>query len=143
MTKEQLMAYLPYDFEIFEDEFNSTHNVIGIIEDEIWCKDDIGDGYSFFISELLEQGYKPILKPIEDAEKYISSEFDKRDNNQDFNQEVIDLFCEEKIYCDESLSDLEITTLPYDSVQWLLKNHYDVFGLLKENKAVKFNQLKK
>jgi len=133
MTKEQLMAYLPYDLKAQDVNTKEVRKVT--LLHFTYDIDTVGHNHLIYDGVLLHK-HIPILKPIEDAEKYIRSEFDKHYFGNDCDKDVIELFCYEKIGEIIDFNILEITTLPYDTVQWLLKNHYDVFGLLKENKAV-------
>jgi hypothetical protein len=87
-------------------------------------------------SEKGFESVKPILKPISWADDYVRSEFNKFDHVQECDNEAIDLFCFEKLNTEDFLSELDLSKLPYDSIQWLLKNHYDVFGLLDVSEAV-------
>jgi hypothetical protein len=66
--------------------------------------------------------------------------------SDNYDKEIIDLFCSEHLSCEIDfdgtiLSDLTIEalqSLPYNSFNWLLKNHYDVFGLIDKGLAIDY-----
>ena len=79
---------------------------------------------------------KPFLRPISDADIKIRTEWSKFHRCETYDKDVINLFSFEKLGTDELLQDLDLIQLPYDSIQWLLSNHFDVFGLLDSGDAV-------
>lgn len=80
---------------------------------------------------------KPILKSISDLSILIKDEFEKYDGIRSgkANEEIINLFCEEN-GVNDLIENLEIKSLQYECVEWMFKNHYDVFGLIKRGLAI-------
>lgn len=120
---KHLAAYFPYG--LICDVDGEKARLDAIYEDGSCC---------FFELVESERGFssiKPILKTIQDADTYLRTEFLKSQRNEKCDIEATDLFCFEKIGSNKLLSELDVLMLPYDSVQWLLKNHYDVFGLVE------------
>lgn len=126
---EQLAAYLPYKLMCLVDgkykvKLNSVYS----------------DGSCTFCDLIeSEKGFKtikPILKPIDDADSFIRTQFTLYTRDKQCDNEAVDLFCYEKLRTDDLLSVLNLKMLPYDSIQWLLKNHYDVFDMLKSGDAI-------
>lgn len=126
---EQISAYLPYKLTcLVDDKFKAQLNSV------------YSDGSCTFC-DLIEsdKGFssiKPILKSISDADTLIRTEFYRYESNKEFDKNIIDLFCFEFIGTEELLSEIELSNLPYKSMQWLLSNHFDVFGLLDSGDAV-------
>lgn len=134
ITTEILGAYLPYQLKVRLPEVNKktcrryvTGTVCNVYSDaSICCHDTVNATPTWF---------KPILKPIADADTVIRTEFTKFNLGKKFDQEVIALFCFENI-ASESLQELNLQKLPYECTQWLLAHHYDVFGLIESGDAV-------
>jgi len=134
---QHLAPYLPYGLKVrlpFKNEKTCRSYVIGTVggiysDGSIVCYDTVNATPNWF---------KPILKPISEADTEIRTQFQNFHFCKQHDKEVIDLFCEEKIGDIELIQDLKIENLPYDSVQWLLSHHYDVFGLLESGDAVLF-----
>lgn len=128
-TLEKLSAYLPYQLMCWVDKNKKARM------DSVYA-----DGTCTF-HELVEseKGFKyitPMLKPIREADKYIQKEFLKHDKGLWCDENCINLFCKSKLRTSEELSELDLSKLPYDSIQWLLKNHYDVFGMIEAGEAI-------
>jgi hypothetical protein len=83
---------------------------------------------------------KPILRPLSDLTKEIIDEFQKYYNQESYDKDIIDLFCYENTQTDENIEDLLVTKLPYECVEYMFKNHYDVFGLIEKGLAIDFNE---
>lgn len=135
ITTEILGAYLPYKLKVRLPEVNKktcrryvTGTLCNVYSDaSICCHDTVNATPDWF---------KPILKPIADADAVIRKEFTKFNLGKEFDKEVIDLFCFENIGDIESLFQLNIQKAPYECIRWLLANHYDVFGLIESGDAV-------
>ena len=129
-TLEKLSAYLPYQLMCWVDKNKKARM------DSVYA-----DGTCTF-HELVEseKGFKyitPMLKPIREADSYLRDEFSKYFRSEECDNEAIDLFCYEKLGKVKLLSELDLLKkLPYDSIQWLLKNHYDVFGMIEAGEAI-------
>jgi hypothetical protein len=108
---------------------------IDIIVDIEYCNGIIG-----FLNRnenyLLSQNpFKIILKPISDLDKLVRNEFEKYDAKQKHNEEIINLFCEEN-GVDEIIENIILSSLPYECVEFMFRNHYDFFGLIEKGLAV-------
>ena len=90
------------------------------------------------------KGYncKPILRPISDLSLLVIEEFEKYDGkrNGKANEEIINLFCEEN-GVDEILENIELKSLPYECIEYMFRNHYDVFGLIEQGLAVSIHDV--
>jgi hypothetical protein len=132
-----LAPYFPYGLKVklpIVNKKECRQYVIGTIgaiysDGSICCHDTVNSTPNWF---------KPILKPIEDADSLIRLEWAKFHSSKDYDydKEVIDLFSYEKIGTTDLLQAINLMHLPYDSMQWLLARHYDVFGLLDKGLAV-------
>lgn len=85
---------------------------------------------------------KPILKPISDLSILVIEEFEKYDGkiNGKANDEIINLFCEEN-GVDEIIENIVLSSLPYECVEYIFKNHYDFFGLIEKGLAVSIHDV--
>lgn len=83
--------------------------------------------------------YKPILRPLSEADVLIYNEFVKYNNNDPFDLEIINIFCFERIEI-ESVSDIDLNNLQYEAFEWLVKNHFDVFGLIPAGLAISYKE---
>lgn len=87
---------------------------------------------------LFEQEYyfefKPILKRL-DLYKLIFDKF-----NENIDDEFMGWFNDEFIDLDE-VDNVELNILPYGAIEWLLKNHYDIFNLIPQGLAIDVNSL--
>lgn len=124
----QLSLYFPYDIEFKIDGKVATLDAItqnGNCKFKHFTERD--HGYSYI---------QPILKSIDQADKYILGEFIKHYSGNDCDMEVIVLFSYEKLGADEPLSELELNKIPHDSFMWMVRNKYDVFGWIATGEAV-------
>ena len=85
---------------------------------------------------------KLILKPISDLSILVKEEFEKYDGLRSgkANEEIINLFCEEN-GVDELIENIDLKSLPYECVDFMFRNHYDFFGLIKLGLAIDINTL--
>ena len=85
---------------------------------------------------------QPILKPISDLSLLVIEEFEKYDGkrNGKANEEIINLFCEEN-GVDEIIENIELKSLPYECIEFMFKNHYDVFGLISQGLAISIHDV--
>lgn len=87
------------------------------------------------ISGFLNNNIRPILLPLSDLDSSLKTNFEML-NSGLHDEEMVNLFCFENIGTDENLVDLDITKLPYECVEYMFRNHYDVFGLIEKGLAV-------
>jgi hypothetical protein len=122
---KHLAPYLPYGLKIRYIERNETH-IFDTSNLKAVCSEQIH--------------LRPILRPLSDLTKVIVDEFQKYDNQDSYDKDIIDLFCYENTQTDENIEDLLVTKLPYECVEYMFKNHYDVFGLIEKGLAIDFNE---
>ena len=96
----------------------------------------------FYMGNNFDSDFKLILKPISDLELRIRLEFDKAYTDTSVDSEIIDLFCFENTGFTEPLTEIDLSKLPYECAEWMFKNHYDFFGLIKQDLAIDINTLK-
>ena len=74
---------------------------------------------------------KPLLHPLSKLDIVIRNEFEKHDGlvHGKHDEEIINLFCEEN-GIDDLVSNLDVKSFRYESVEYMFKNHYDVFSLI-------------
>lgn len=146
---KHLVPYLPYGLKFYDILHEVTHNVVGIIEDEIYAKDDNGDCYSWYYKESEE---KPILRPLSDLTKEIEIDGEKFVPIEWF--EIGDDVNESLEYGNgniklirslESMSKYgivnDVNYLPFGAVEKLFEWHFDVFGLIKNGLAIDINTI--
>ena len=139
---KHLAPYLPYELKVEtldykNDYVNQRYDLL--IGFHQWDKNEQ------YWSCLLQHGskpdisrVKPILRPLWDLDSLIEAEFKKfADTFAVKNKsEIIDLFCYENIKTEECLADLDLRKLPYECIEYMFKNHYDVFDLIPAGLAV-------
>ena len=125
LKKEEIIPYLPFKlnyFVDFEDGDVAVYEMIGIFTDsgEIYL-----DGYE---TNLDSKNCKPILRPLSDLTKEI--------------EEGKPLFFPSKktINCINEGVDL-LSELYYNDVDYLIRNHFDVFGLIEKGLAIDINTI--
>lgn len=118
---KHLAPYLPYGLKIYKSAVNELNE--------------------FNLPYVLNH-CKPLLKPISDLDKLVRNEFEKYGAKQEYNLEVINLFCEEN-GVDEIIENIFLSSLPYECVEFMFRNHYDFFGLISEGLAIDIRNLKK
>jgi len=80
---------------------------------------------------------KPMLKPIYALDSILLYVFIYCQEGDKEYEELIDLFDFENIHTEELLCNLDLSKLPYNCIEYMFKNHYDVFGLIEAGLAVK------
>lgn len=134
---KHLSPYLPYKLYFLMQDGVTKLIMIGIKDNKVI----VFDGFSSFI-EMSES--KPILRPISDLEKIIEIEFSKLDDfkSSEYNSEIIELFCFENISFEVELSTYDLSKLPYKCIEFMFKNHYDIFGLIEKGLAISIHDTK-
>lgn len=86
--------------------------------------------------------FKLILRPLSEATDIIKSAFNNKfELKIKFDSDIIDLFSLEHTNTSENIEDILIENLPFDSVLWLIKNHFDICGLIEKGEAVDYHTL--
>ncbi len=130
---KHLAPYLPYGLLVL-DELKQTQKIIGLKNETYF----IENGSLYAYADI--QNCNPILKPISDLDKLIRNEFEKYHDRQEYDKEVIDLFCIEN-GVDEIIENIVISSLPYECVEYMFKNHYDVFDLISQGLAISIHEV--
>ena len=134
MTLElkHLAPYLPYDINVrHASKLGNIKKIAKLtISDYPWLS--------------RQKYFKPILKPISDLSLLLKDEFEKYSGkiNGKVNTEIIELFCIENTNNSENLEDVILSSLPYECIEYMFKNHYDFFGLIDKGIAIDINTLK-
>jgi len=125
-----LAPYLPYEIEAL-NPFDERNKIIGLKNETYF----IENGNTYAYGDIRD--CRLILKPISDLSLLIIEEFEKYDGkrNGKANEEIINLFCEEN-GVDEIIENIVLSSLPYECVDFMFRNHYDFFGLISEGLAV-------
>ena len=132
--------YLPYAVKIAYDYFGDTQEIatlIGVEDRNGETRLQINTGGSALLKHC-----KLVLKPISDLSLLVIEEFKKYDGkrNGKANDEIINLFCEEN-GVDEIIENIELKSLPYESIDFMFKNHYDFFGLIEKGLAISIHDV--
>ena len=123
-----LVPYIPYYLRIFEPIYNEKYTLVGIIENELYCKEtEIDDCFSFQIDE----NTIPILRPLSDfydinAPAFIDTNFDIP------TQLVLVDLCSKKQH---------YSSIRYSDMQEFLREHIDVFNLIEQDLAVSIHDV--
>ena len=141
LSAVHLVPYLPYGLKlqyVVRDKVEKTGIMKSIIHNEYETHPtkvsiEWGDAEHIWM-------FKPILRPISDLDWIIKIEFDKYDSKRNYDKEIINLFCEEN-GIDELLENLELSSIRYECVEYMFKNHYDFFGLIEKGLAIDINTL--
>lgn len=136
---KHLAPYLPYDLEYAQKkESYTTEEFYFVKKGVISTKGVVGN-----VNSILDTNfYFPILKPISDFSLLVIEEFEKYDGkrNGKANEEIINLFCEEN-GVDEIIENIVLSSLPYECIDFIFKNHYDFFGLISQGLAVSIHDV--
>jgi hypothetical protein len=129
---KHLAPYLPYGINITKDDWG-----------KIFKLDNNGTTLNCVgIDYVLNVKAKPILRPIADLYDLLYKEFSNYKKGIKYNEKLVDLFCYENIRTEELLSDIDLSKLPYECIEFMFRNHYDFFGLIENNLAININNLK-
>lgn len=138
MTKEQFLAFsLPFKLVCQVTDQNITKlAVLGAVY--------VDGQVSFFDTVESNHGFssvKPVLKPISEADTIIRTEFSKYNLGKEHDKEIIHLFSLEHTNTSELLQEILIKDIPFDSVMWLIKNHFDIGCFVEKGEAIETNEL--
>ena len=130
MKKEEFLAMsLPYELKAIYTPCDEPYYIV-----------EFGPSrYSLMVDKVYD--YKPILRPLSELEEILLSEFEKYHKNIDCDNEIIDLFCEEHIKTSDLITEVIIENIPFNTVFWMVKNHFDVAGLIEKGEAIDVNTL--
>ena len=132
---KHLAPYLPY---------NLTCNILGTagsLGARLWKKNYLtASALNKFENNL--EFIQPILKPLLDLDFLITNQFEiyNKDDGGNYSKEIIDLFCYEKIN-HSKISECDFQRLPYECIEFMLRNHYDFFGLIPEGLAISIHNV--
>lgn len=137
MKIQSLYTYLPYNIGIAINKNKSS------LKDnyEFYCIMSCEGNETNLLNFIAHSDFKLILKPISELYKLIFDEFEKYNLGFNYNQEIIDLFCEENGY-DELIENIELQSVRYECAEYIFKNHYDIFGLIDKGEAVDYKNVK-
>jgi hypothetical protein len=121
---KHLAPYLPYGLKMRLQ----TNSAVEI-------KTDLLNGYMLFLKDLLEGRARIILKPLYKVIPIIEKEFEKFHNGKEYEEDVIEYFCEEVGVDLSDFEEMKSEYLTYGAIKWLCKNRYDVFGLIEKGLA--------
>lgn len=125
LTLEELTPYLPFKLKGLEVRKSSFRNGEDTKEVFVWKTNDI---LCFFNKRYGVRSCKPILRPLSDLTKKIWHDGTENKNY---------------IWWTHKLKTSPITQfLEYDLLLDLLKEHFDVFGLIEKGLAISYNDLK-
>lgn len=117
LTAEHIYAYMPYGLRI---KFNNTGNVRKVIVN-YECKDEreISLSHLIFAIQLHNIGFKLLLRPVSELSE----------------NEIKEIALKERIHIKNVLRYIRMNIVSYRTIQMLLEQHYDVFGLIEHGLA--------
>jgi hypothetical protein len=118
-----LVPYVPYYLRIFEPIYNEKYTLVGIIENELYCKEtDLDDCFSFEIDE----NTFPILRPLSDFYDINAPAFINTNCDLTTQLVLVDLCSKKQHY----------SGIRYSDMQEFLREHIDIFNLIEQDLAV-------
>lgn len=119
LTIEHLTPYLPYRIQllILNHSFGITQRIF-----QLDC------GHDFHL-HLSNGNVKPVLKTL-DLYNLIHEKFEQRTD-----MEFMNLFDDNHIDMEDVSLGIDMETLPYGAINWLARNHYDIFDLISNGLA--------
>lgn len=138
MKKQELFEiishYLPYSLNLYK--YTKYKEDIGTSQEfEIVEMDDIIDLELVLENDSPHYDIKPILRSLSDLQ-----DFDKKGLNENDKAEIFNLSLNLRFSSIQKIDPRYISMFTY---LWLLKNHFDVFGLIEQGLAMDINTLKK
>ena len=135
LEPKHIIPYLRYNLKFKEKNYAGTHLLCGIIENELWFKDNYGDNFEVNISD---ESMKPMFRPLSDFKKEQIEEI-KAFLDQNWCEVYDDFF--DALFEHDWLMHTRILMCPYEILQWFFKNHYDVYGLIEDDLEKNINTL--
>ena len=140
---KHLACYLPYGLKAYT-LFQDGKNTIPLTKDV--------DCYNVMSFVQNDTNYKIVLHPISDISQLFNQfvdvmKFGKEYKSHLFFEEkpltkLTDLFIiKSKLAVELSINKAQPLTAPYLAIEVLLKNHFDVFGLIDAGLAIDINQI--
>lgn len=139
LTIQHLAPYIPYGLKVLSKRHFITYGEETIMSVNGLAFQDTGQPpywqYEFLheddlkFADINEKGFRPILKKL-DLYSLILNKFAENTDAEFmgwFNDDIVDL---------DLIDELSVFNLPFGGVQWLIKNHYDVFGLIELGLAI-------
>ena len=129
---KHIAGYLPYGLKIYEQRYSLTYNVVGYLENEIYCKDKNNDVFSF-VPELGVD--KLILRPLSDLTKEITHNGETFVPIEKYTHDI-------QVELSTCLrDDTYYELLPYFVIQKLYEWHFDIHNLIEKNLAIDLNTI--
>lgn len=132
MNLEFICSYIPHGLRFYDTRFKIIHNIVGIIQDEIYAIDKNDDDvYSWYYKE---SDKLPILKPISDL---FNGEY----------EHILDEFSDLELenFKHTFLSKLRpknaMDFISHSQFEALVKEHFDVYDLIRQNLAININEI--
>ena len=139
MKKEEFLSFsLPYELYCIVSG-DATYKILSLHFGNIRLVRIHKTGYRDF--PITIPHVKLILRPLFELEAILLSEFEKYHKNIDYDNEIIELFCEENIKTSDLITEIIIENLPFNTVFWMIKNHFDIAGLIEKGEAIDINTL--
>lgn len=145
---KHLAPYLPYGLRLQDDESNNG-KLVALFEDCLNIRYDINVGdYEFGFYDI-----KPILRPLSDLPTIFKEFVDVMPFGNEYKgqlyfeektlSKLTDLFIiKSDVAVELSINKAQPLTSYYLAVDVMIKNHFDVFGLIDQNLAIDINTLK-
>jgi hypothetical protein len=133
-----ITSYLPYGVKIYEQRYSIKYDLVGICEDQIFAKDNLGEIFSFVPQYGID---KLILYPLSSLKENIlvnEIEMDPIANLQlqGYNMNFDDEYTLEDFINENFLNN------SYGFIELLLRWHFDVFGLIEKGLAISKHDVK-
>lgn len=129
---KHLLPYLPYELNVQDDEGN-TRELKGLFITECFLDHN---GFGVDKTELDFSEIKPILIPMSNLKEHLLKEFKNYHCSTSYDKDAIEYFCEEIGVDIDEVHNIKPEFLNYGAMQWLFKNHYDVFDLIESDLAI-------
>tara|TARA_R110002124_G_scaffold281430_1_gene455747 strand:+ start:96191 stop:96622 length:432 start_codon:yes stop_codon:yes gene_type:complete len=137
LTIKELAPYLPYGLKIDSGGFEDTRIMDADIESN--CK-------IINIGACIRMQYKPLLRPLSDLTKEEYWKLSGKDSKDSFGfwygKDKRYGFLHFEGYTSRQYSLDIINKIPYYAFEFLVKNHFDVFGLIEKGLAIDLNTIK-
>jgi len=127
---KHLSPYLPYGLKIANKSIKKSEGILSVYIMEINNDNDKGIENVLFGANQI-----PILRPLSDLTKEEKKEMHSRHPNLPNYQEFYEEFVNEKGL------NLSETIIEYAAMEFLIENHFDVFGLIEKGLAININEL--
>ena len=129
LTLKHLTPYLPFELLFAANGSTYQMTIASAEKQDVYV--EIQDDFVFLGHWAIENGLKPILRPLSDYTDITSKAMS--DLNCDLtNQMDIQEF---------ALKKMSLSSLLYSSFEVLTRNHVDIFGLIPEGLAIDINTL--